>query len=221
MTVLDLTGRTALVTGGAQGLGAGIAEALARSGAAVLIGDIRDEAGRETVNDIQNSGGTADFIHLEITSESDWDSAARHCVKALGRFDILINNAGVELSALIVETDVDDLRRMLEVNVLGTALGIKHAFRSMRPGGIAGRGGVIVNISSVAATIAFPGISGYSATKSAVDRLTRVAALESGKLGYGVRVNCLYPAGTDRDGHQAGRRHGRAGIVAERRGCGR
>ena len=77
--------------------------------------------------------------------------------------------------------------------MLGTALGIKHAFRAMRPGGPAGQGGAVVNIASVAATIAFPGIAGYSATKSAVDRLTRVAAMESGKLGYGVRVNCVYP----------------------------
>ena len=82
---------------------------------------------------------------------------------------------------------------MLEVNILGTSLGIKHAFRAMRPGGPVGRGGAVVNIASVAATIAFPGIAVYSATKSAVDRLTRVAAMESGKLGYGVRVNCIYP----------------------------
>ena len=83
---------------------------------------------------------------------------------------------------------------MLEVNVLGTALGIKHGFRAMRPGGPAGlRAAAIVNVASVAATIAFPGIAVYSATKSAVDRLTRVAAMESGKLGYGVRVNCVYP----------------------------
>jgi len=82
---------------------------------------------------------------------------------------------------------------MLDVNIVGTALGLKHAFRAMRPGGGAGQGGAVVNISSVAATIAFPAIAGYSATKSAVDRLTRVAAMESGKLGYGVRVNCIYP----------------------------
>ena len=82
---------------------------------------------------------------------------------------------------------------MLDVNVLGTGLGLKHAFRAMRPDGPAGTGGAVVNVSSVAATIAFPGIAGYSATKSAVDRLTRVAAMESGKLGYGVRVNCIYP----------------------------
>jgi NAD(P)-dependent dehydrogenase (short-subunit alcohol dehydrogenase family) len=82
---------------------------------------------------------------------------------------------------------------MCDVNIVGTGLGVKHAFRAMRPGGAAGTGGAVVNISSVAATIAFPAIAGYSATKSAVDRLTRIAAMESGKLGYGVRVNCIYP----------------------------
>ena len=82
---------------------------------------------------------------------------------------------------------------MLEVNVLGTALGLKWGLRTMRPDGLAGNGGSIINISSVAATIAFPGIPIYSATKSAVDRLTRVSAMEAGKLGYGVRVNCVYP----------------------------
>jgi NAD(P)-dependent dehydrogenase (short-subunit alcohol dehydrogenase family) len=82
---------------------------------------------------------------------------------------------------------------MCEVNIVGTGLGMKHAFRAMRPGGTAGRGGAIVSVSSVAATIAFPGIAGYSGTKSAVDRMTRVAATEAGKLGYGVRVNCIYP----------------------------
>jgi NAD(P)-dependent dehydrogenase (short-subunit alcohol dehydrogenase family) len=104
-----------------------------------------------------------------------------------------VNNAGVEITQLVSDLDPDDIRRMLEVNILGTSLGIKHAFLAMRPGGPAGRGGAVVNIASVAATIAFPGIAVYSATKSAVDRLTRVAAMESGKLGYGVRVNCIYP----------------------------
>jgi 3alpha(or 20beta)-hydroxysteroid dehydrogenase len=193
MTVFDLTGRVALVTGGAQGLGAGIADAFARAGAAVMIGDLQDKTGRETTENIKKHGGASCFVRMDITVEADWEAATAATVAELGGFDILVNNAGIERSALIVDTDPDDLRRMLEVNVLGTALGIKHGFRVMRPGGSAGNGGAIVNVSSVAATIAFPGISGYSATKSAVDRLTRVAALESGKLGYGVRVNCLYP----------------------------
>lgn len=120
-------------------------------------------------------------------------SAVATTISELGGFDLLINNAGVEISSLIVDLDPKDIRLMLDVNILGTSLGLKHAFRAMRPEGSAGRGGAVVNVSSVAATIAFPGISMYSATKSAVDRLTRVAAIESGKLGYGVRVNCIYP----------------------------
>ena len=128
-----------------------------------------------------------------MTSDASWEQAIPQAISALGGLDILINNAGVEISGLLVDIEAADIRRMLEVNVLGTALGLKHAFRAMRPGGPAGQGGAIINIASVAATIAFPGIAGYSATKSAVDRLTRVAAMESGKLGYGVRVNCVYP----------------------------
>src|SRR5208282_667236 len=111
----------------------------------------------------------------------------------LGGFDILVNNAGIEVTALVVHVDAGELRKMLDVNLVGTMLGMKHAFRAMRPNGVAGKGGAIVNISSVAATIAFPAIAGYSATKSGVDRMTRVAAMEAGKLGYGVRVNCIFP----------------------------
>jgi 3alpha(or 20beta)-hydroxysteroid dehydrogenase len=167
MTSIDLTGRTALVTGGAQGLGEGMASALAAAGARVMIADVQ-ESGADTASAL---GAEHGFVRL----------------------DILVNNAGIEITSLITEVEPADIRRMLDVNVLGTALGLKHGLRAMRPGGAAGAGGSIINIASVAATIAFPGISIYSATKSAVDRLTRVAAAESGKLGYGVRVNCVYP----------------------------
>lgn len=181
-----LAGRHALVTGGAQGLGAGMAQALAAAGAKVMIGDLRD------ATDIaEQIGGEA--LQLDVTDEASWEAAVGATVERLGGLDILVNNAGIELSGLLVDVDADDIRKMLEVNVLGTALGIKHGLRAMRPDGPAGKGGAIVNIASVAATIAFPGIGGYSATKSAVDRLTRVAAFEAGKLGFGVRVNCVYP----------------------------
>jgi 3alpha(or 20beta)-hydroxysteroid dehydrogenase len=193
MSVHDLAGRKALVTGGARGLGAGMAEALARAGAAVMIGDILEAEGEKSAAAIRETGGTAGFVRLDVTDDTSWAAAVAATIAELDGYDILVNNAGIEVSALMIDVDPADLRNMLNVNVVGTALGIKHAFRAMRPDGPAGRGGAIVNISSVAATIPFPGIAGYSATKSAVDRLTRVAAQESGKLGYGVRVNCLYP----------------------------
>ncbi len=193
MGTFDLTGRKALVTGGARGLGAGMASALAEAGATVAIGDIAEDLGKATVEELRTKGRTAEFVSLDVTSESSWSSAVQQTVAALGGFDILVNNAGIELSGLVVDIDPDDIRKMMDVNVVGTALGLKHAFRAMRPGGAAGQGGAVINIASVAATIAFPAIAGYSASKSAVDRLTRVAAVESGKLGYGVRVNCVYP----------------------------
>ena len=193
MSVYDLTGRKALVTGGGRGLGEGMAQALARAGAAVVVGDIREDLGKACADALRGTGASADFVPLDITSEASWERAIPEIIGCLGGLDIVVNNAGVEITSLLVDLDAEDARRMLEVNVLGTALGIKHGFRAMRPGGPAGEGGAIVNVASVAATIAFPGIALYSATKSAVDRLTRVAAMESGKLGYGVRVNTVYP----------------------------
>jgi NAD(P)-dependent dehydrogenase (short-subunit alcohol dehydrogenase family) len=198
MSVWDLNGRKALVTGGARGLGQAMAEALTRAGAAVMIGDVLDEVGTETAQLLAKDGATAGFTHLDVTDEASWEAAVAATVAELGGFDVLVNNAGIEITELVVDLDPANLRRMLDINVVGTALGMKHAFRAMRPGGAAGTGGSvggrsIINIASVAATIAFPGIAGYSATKSAIDRMTRIAAAEAGKLGYGVRVNCIYP----------------------------
>src|SRR5438445_10786446 len=193
MSVFDLRGRKALVTGGARGLGAGMAEALGRAGAAVAIADIREDIGKATADSLAQSGVTARFVPLNVTDDASWETAITRTIAELDGLDIVVNNAGIEISELVIDLNPQNVLRMLEVNVLGAALGIRHAFRAMRPGGPAGRGGAVVNIASVAATIAFPGIAGYSATKSAVDRLTRVAAMESGKLGYAVRVNCVYP----------------------------
>ena len=189
MTATDLTGRVVLVTGGAQGLGEGMARALAAAGARVMIADV-NEAGADTAASLGEGHG---FVRLDVTDDAGWEAATAACVDQLGGLDVLVNNAGIEISSLITEVQVEDIRKMLDVNILGTTLGLKHGLRTMRPGGGAGKGGSIINISSVAATIAFPAISVYSGTKSAVDRLTRVAAMESGKLGYGVRVNCIYP----------------------------
>ena len=188
MTNQDLTGRVALVTGGAQGLGEGMARALAAAGATVVVADLQDEAGQAVATSI---GGV--FVHVDVTDDASWEAGMAAAVEQAGGLDILVNNAGVEITSLLVDLDATQARTMLDVNVLGTALGLKHALRTMRPEGAAGKGGVVINIASVAATIAFPAIAVYSATKSAVDRLTRVAAMESGALGYGVRVNCVYP----------------------------
>jgi len=186
----DLNGRKALVTGAAQGLGEGMARALAAAGATVAVADLQQDLGQKVAESLGDGHG---FVSLDVTDDADWESAVSQATGLLGGLDILVNNAGIEITSLLVDLDAGAARKMLEVNLLGTALGIKHAFRTMRPGGPAGHGGVVINVASVAATIAFPGIGVYSSTKSGVDRLTRVAAMESGRLGYGVRVNCIYP----------------------------
>jgi len=186
MAQIDLTGRRALVTGGAQGLGEGMARALAAAGASVVVADLQDDLGPKVAESLGDSSG---FVHLDVTDDDNWAAAVEQAIGIMGGLDIVVNNAGVEITSLIVDLDPAAVRKQLDVNLLGTALGIKHAFRAMR----AQKSGVVINVASVAATIAFPGISVYSATKSGVDRLTRVAAMESGKLGYGVRVNCVYP----------------------------
>ncbi|GAA0274672.1 SDR family NAD(P)-dependent oxidoreductase [Cryptosporangium japonicum] len=190
MTVFDLTGRKALVTGAAQGLGEGMALALAAAGATVIVADVQDELGTKVAESLGDGHG---FVHLDVTDDANWESAVGAATETLGGLDIVVNNAGVEITSLLVDVEADQIRRQLEINLLGTTLGIKHAFRAMRPGGVAGHGGSVINVASVAATIAFPGIAVYSATKSGVDRLTRVAAAESGRMGYGVRVNTIYP----------------------------
>jgi NAD(P)-dependent dehydrogenase (short-subunit alcohol dehydrogenase family) len=181
----DLNGRKALVTGAAQGLGEGMARALAAAGATVVVADVQQDLGPKVAESLGDGHG---FVPLDVTDDAAWESAVARATDLLGGLDILVNNAGIEITSLLIDLDAEKARKQLEVNLLGTALGIKHAFRAMR-----GTGGVVINVASVAATIAFPGIAVYSATKSGVDRLTRVAAMESGKLGYGVRVNCIYP----------------------------
>jgi 3alpha(or 20beta)-hydroxysteroid dehydrogenase len=193
MSGQTLTGRKALVSGGARSIGADIAQALVNAGAAVMIGDIDADVGKATAAKLAKAGGKAGFVAFDVTDDAQWEKAVAATVGELGGYDILINNAGIEIASLLVDLRAEDMRRMCDVNVVGVGLGMKHAFRAMRPGGAAARGGAVVNIASVAATIAFPAIAGYSATKSAVDRMTRVGAMEAGKLGYGVRVNCVYP----------------------------
>ena len=138
MSVFDLEGRKALVTGGAKGLGAGMAEALATAGASVMIGDVLEDEGRATAEAVGSGGVKTGFVKLDVTDDANWESAVAATAETLGGFDILVNNAGIEISSLVVDLDPADIRRMCEVNILGTALGTKHGLRSMRPGGVAG-----------------------------------------------------------------------------------
>lgn len=188
---ISMQGKVALITGGARGIGAAMAAAFAAAGAKVMVSDILEAPGRATVAAILESGGDVDFVAHDVRDEASWQAAIDATLQRFGTLTTLVNNAGIETSAQLTEIEVDQIDRLLAVNVRGLILGMKHSMRAMRAGGAAGHGGSILNLSSLAQLRASPGTGVYAATKAAVDRLTRVGAAEGGPLG--VRVNCLYP----------------------------
>jgi NAD(P)-dependent dehydrogenase (short-subunit alcohol dehydrogenase family) len=181
----NLRGRVALVTGGAQGLGAAAAKALAAEGAKVVVSDVRD--GRETANAIDGA-----FVKHDVTNEEDWIAAVAFARETFGGLDILVNNAGVFwMKPLPMET-LEDFRKMQQINVEGVFLGLKHGIPA-----IAERahqwdgGGAVVNLSSVAGLVGAPNIIAYNASKGAVRLMTKSAALEFAPQK--VRVNSVHP----------------------------
>lgn len=186
MSVLE--GRRAFVTGAARGLGATIAARLAQEGASVVLSDL-DEA--EVAAAADAVGGGASGVRCDVTSEDDVRDALAAAADRLGGLDIVVNNAGVEIAKPLTETGSDELRSLLEVNVLGVFHGIKHAAPLLGAGG----GGVIVNMASVAGLGGAPLLGAYCASKAAVMRLTEVAAIEL--RGNGIRVCSICPAFAD------------------------
>jgi len=191
--MIDLSEKVALVTGAAGGIGAAIAERLAASGVSVVVTDVQDALGQETAARIGKAGGKATFIRLDVAVEAQWEAAIATATATYGGFDILVNNAAIEQTVFLADVDFDDMQRLLTINIGGTVLGLKHAIRAMRPGGAAGRGGSIINLSSVAGLIGTPGLGVYSASKGGVRLLTKAAAVECGVLGYKIRVNSIHP----------------------------
>lgn len=194
-----LDGKVALVTGAARGLGAEISRAFSQVGAKVLVTDVLEAPAREVVGEIRSVGGAAQFANLDVTQENQWAAAVQAAVTQWGGLDIVVNNAGVETAALIAQCSAEDFRRVLDINVTGVFLGIKHAIRAMSPGGAAGKGGSIVNLASIAAVIGTTAHGAYHASKGGVRSLSKAAAIECAQLGTGIRVNSVYPGivGTD------------------------
>lgn len=194
-----LTGKVAYVSGAAGGIGASIAQVFAEQGAGVAIGDVQVERGEATAAAIRERGGKAIFVRHDVADEGQWEAALALAVKEFGGLDILVNNAAIEQTCLLADVELADIQKILTVNVTGTILGHKHAIRVMRPGGAAGKGGSIVNLSSVAGLIGTPALGVYSASKGAVRLLSKAAAVECGRMGYGIRVNSIHPGLVDTD----------------------
>ncbi|MEM1139566.1 MAG: glucose 1-dehydrogenase [Pseudomonadota bacterium] len=202
----SLDGRVALISGGSRGLGYETAEAFLKAGASVMLTDILDADVRAAAKDLSALGKTA-ALEQDVTHEGRWDEVVAETVKTFGGLDVLVNNAGIEMTNFITDCSYDEYRKQIAVNVDGVWLGMRAAIRAMMPGGPAGKGGSIINLSSVAGLVGVAGFSAYGASKGAVRVMTKHTAVECGKRGLGVRINSVHPGviptkmGTDLFGH--------------------
>ena len=181
--------KVALVTGGTSGIGAATALAFAREGAKVVVSGRREKEGEEVVASIKKHGGEGMFVKADVSKEADVTVLVKKTLTTYGRLDAAFNNAGVEgdVGKQTHEQSVANYRDVMDINVLGVLLSMKHEVSAMLQNG----GGSIVNNSSVAGLIGFPGVGVYVASKHAVIGLTRTAALEYATKG--VRVNAVSP----------------------------
>jgi len=195
----ELTGKVAVVTGASKGIGAGIAKGLAAAGAAVVVNYASSKAGAErVVADITGKGGKAIAVHGNVAEAKDVQRLFEETKKAFGSLDVLVNNAGVfEFSPLEAVTETE-FHREFNINVLGTILATREALKYFGPAG-----GSVINLSSVAGVKAIPNSVVYSATKGAVNAITRVLANELGARK--IRVNAIAPGPVETEGvHELG-----------------
>ena len=183
---MRLAGRAAIITGGAAGIGRATAELFAEEGARVVVADLDENSGDETVSVIEGKGGEAIFVATDVSREDDAQRLCEQALRVFGRVDILVNNAATFVLKGL-EASIEDWRRSLDVNVVGTALVSRFAGEAMKRSG----GGAIVNLGSISSFIAQPQFVTYSATKAALVQMTRNMALDLAP--FGIRVNCVCP----------------------------
>ena len=181
-----LQGKVAIISGGARGQGADEAKLFVEEGASVVFGDILDEEGRKLEAEINESGGTAQYIHLDVTKEHDWENAVTKAVSTYGKLDILVNNAGILIMKGLEETESSDWDDVQEVNSKGVFLGTKAVISAMRNAG----GGSIINISSLAGLIGSR-FTAYGASKGVVRLLSKSTAVQYGPEG--ICCNSVHP----------------------------
>lgn len=187
-----LEGKIALITGAARGIGQAIAELFIAEGAQVILSDINDEPGQKITNKL---GANAKYIHLDVSQESDWQSAATLIENEYGRLDIVVNNAGI---TGFLESpgphdpenlDLESWHKVHETNLDGVALGCKYAIRLMKNSSQAS----IVNISSRSGIVGIPAATAYASSKAAVRNHTKSVALYCAEQSYPIRCNSIHP----------------------------
>tara|TARA_B100001750_G_scaffold133636_1_gene106290 strand:+ start:4971 stop:5714 length:744 start_codon:yes stop_codon:yes gene_type:complete len=182
---MRLENKVAIISGGSRGMGAFEAALFVQEGAKVIIGDVRDEEGRDLAKHI---GSNAVYMHLDVTSERDWAAVVKEATDRYGKLDILVNNAGVSARGTIEETSVDDWDRVMGINSKGVFLGTRAAIPEMRKSG----GGSIINISSQLGLVGMAESSPqYQSSKGAVRIFTKSAAIQYAPEG--IRVNSVHP----------------------------
>ncbi len=184
---MRLSGKVAIITGGAHGMGAEEVRLFAREGAKVVIADILEDDGRKLEAEVHQTGGEAMFVRTDVTSEADWQRLVDAAVARFGKLDILVNNAGLSSTSEADPMSTEGWRRIMEVNATGVFLGTKYAIPAMQKAG-----GSIVNISSIMGFVGGEaGHPAYHASKGAVRIFTKATAVKYGPLG--IRANSVHP----------------------------
>ena len=190
---MRLQGKVALITGAARGQGAAEARLFPQEGAKVVLADVADQDGTIVAAEIAEAGGDALYVHLDVTSEDEWDAAVRAAVASFGKLDILVSNAGIWRRGHVLETSSEQWDEIMGVNAKGVFLGTKAAIPEMRKAG----GGSIINISSTAGLVGSRTSSAYSASKGAVRIFTKSTAVQY--AAEGIRANSIHPGPIDTD----------------------
>ena len=187
-----LDGKVVLISGGARGQGALEAELFTAEGASVVFGDVLDDDGRSVERRITEAGGEAVYVHLDVTSDSDWTAAVDLAESSFGKLDVLVNNAGIANDEKIEDTSEELWERIMLVNAKGVFLGTRKVLPAMRRNG----GGSIINVSSIAGILgrALTG-SAYSASKGAVRTFTKTTAIQH--ASERIRCNSIHPGPVD------------------------